>query len=95
MINHVVMFKLADQADVPEAVARIAAMAGRIPSLNSIRVGRDLNRGPTAFDVVLVSEHDDEDSLAAYATDPVHVELLDWLKPRWTERAVVDTNEFV
>ena len=95
MINHVVMFKMADPDEIGEAVERIGAMAGRIPTLNSIHVGRDINRGPAAFDVVLVTEHDDEDALKGYATHPVHLELLEWLKPRWTERAVVDTAEFV
>jgi hypothetical protein len=93
VITHVVMFKLADPADIPEALDRIRAMAGRIPSLESIAAGRDSSRGPAAFDAVLISKHEDSTALADYATDPIHQELLAWLKPRWTERAVVDSED--
>lgn len=87
------MFRLSDSGDVAEAVTRIRGLAGQIPPLNSIEVGLDVNRGPAAYDVVLVSKHDDRDALRAYAEHPVHQELLAWLKPRWTDRAVVDTED--
>ena len=93
MTTHVVMFRLADQGDVDEAITRIRGLAGRIPTMISIEVGRDANRGPAAYDVVLVTKHDDRDDLRAYAEHPVHLELLEWLKPRWTDRAVVDTED--
>lgn len=87
------MFRLADSDDVGEAVARLRGLAGRVPALNSIEVGRDSNRGPAAYDVVLVTKHHDQDALRAYAGHPVHLELLEWLKPRWCDRAVVDTED--
>ena len=87
------MFRLADSDDVEEAVARLRGLTGRVPTLNSIEVGRDSTRGPAAYDVVLVTKHDDQDALRAYAEHPVHLELLEWLKPRWTDRTVVDTED--
>ena len=93
VITHVVMFRLADPGDVDEAIVRLRGLAGRIPTLNSIKAGRDVNRGPAAFDVVLMTEHDDPDALRDYAEHPVHQELLAWLKSRWSDRAVVDTED--
>ncbi|MDZ7576816.1 MAG: Dabb family protein [Candidatus Nanopelagicales bacterium] len=90
--THVVMFRLADPDDVEEALVRLRGMAGRIRSLRSVRAGRNSNASPAAFDVVLVTEHDDPAGLAEYAAHPVHQEVLEWLKARWTDRAVVDTD---
>ncbi len=87
------MFRLADSGDADEAVVLLRGLSGRIPTLNSIEVGRDINRGPAAYDVVLITKHNDQDALRAYAEHPVHLELLEWLKPRWTDRAVVDTED--
>ena len=93
MTTHVVMFRLADQGDVDEAILRLRGLAGRIPTLDSIEVGRDANRGPAAYDLVLVSRHDDQDALRAYAEHPIHLEVVAWMKSRVTDRAVVDTDD--
>ena len=93
MITHVVMFSLADANDADEAITRLESMSGRIPGLVHITAGRDQNRGPAAHDVVLVTRHDDADALQSYAAHPVHQEVIAWLQPRWTARAVVDTPD--
>jgi hypothetical protein len=87
------MFRLADAEEMDAAMMRLRSLSGRIPTLKSLKVGRDSNRGPAAYDVVLMTEHDDRAALRAYAEHPVHMELLEWLKPRWTDRAVVDTED--
>jgi len=87
------MFTLADSDDVAEAVQRLEAMSGQIPGLAHITAGADQNRGPAAHDVVLVTRHEDAAALQAYAEHPVHQEVIAWLKPRWTQRAVVDTED--
>ena len=87
------MFRLADPEDLPEAIARIRALAGRIPGLVNIAAAVDQNRGPAAYDAVLISQHNDWDALRDYATHPEHVAVLDWLESRWTGRVVVDTED--
>ena len=51
----------------------------------------DLGR-PGAYDLVLRSTHSDEGGLHAYVEHPVHQELLEWLRPRLADRAVVDAR---
>lgn len=94
MITHVVLFRFRDPADVASATDRLRALGGVVPALRSIRVGTNGNTGPNAFDVVLVTEHDNADQLAAYQADPAHRAVADWLASRVTDRAVVDSADF-
>ena len=93
MTTHVVMFRFANSDDAAAAVERLRGMNGRIPGLTAIRAGVDHNGGPNAFDVVLITEHEDRAALKSYASHPVHVEVAEWLADRITDRAVVDTDD--
>lgn len=93
MITHVVLYRLHDPEDLDEAIARLRGMAGRIPSLRSVRAGRDSNSGPAAFELVLITEHDSAEALAAYQQDPYHREIVAWLSPKIRDRAVVDSAD--
>lgn len=88
MIVHQVLFELHDGNDAPEAVQRLRAMAGRIPGLVGLHAGTNVADSP--FDVGLVTLHDDADALDTYRTHPVHVEVIEWLRPRIAERAAAD-----
>ena len=90
MITHVVLFQFADADDAFEARRRISSLRGRIPQIRSLAAGVDAGRNNSPWQVALVSTHDDWDGLEAYRTHPAHVELLDWLGPRVSERAAVD-----
>lgn len=94
MTTHIVMLRFHNQADADEAAHRLSQMAGRIPGMTGLRVGTDHNGGPAAFHLVLITEHDSREALQDYATHPVHVEVLEWLGGRISERAVVDTDSF-
>ncbi|MFN8125216.1 MAG: Dabb family protein [Candidatus Nanopelagicales bacterium] len=93
MITHVVMWRFHDPADVDEAVVRLHALTGRVVGLTSLRVGRNQNTTPHAYELVLVSEHADDDALRAYIADPVHQEVVAWMADRVSARAVVDTGD--
>lgn len=88
MITHLVLLELTDEADADEAVDRLNSMVGKIDAIDTFRAGR--NVAGSAFHLALVSTHEDEDALATYATHPVHLEVVGWLKPRIANRAVVD-----
>ena len=88
-LHHAVMFTLHDPADAAEAVERLRAMRGRIPSLLSLRAGAA--SGNAAPHLILITEHADAAGLADYAAHPVHQELLGWIRPRIADRTVVDT----
>ena len=93
MLTHVVMIKMKDPDDRSEAVQRLMAMKGRIPSLNAIEAGQHDGVDPRGADVVLITRHDNRSGLQAYAVHPVHQELLAWLKPRLSSAQVVDFEE--
>lgn len=92
VITHAVMMKFTDPADATEAVERLLAMNGRIPQLLSLQVMADTLGRDGAYDLVLLSTHDDEAGLIGYLEHPVHQDLLGWIRPRLAARAVVDAT---
>ncbi len=87
-MTHIVLFQLTDPTDAPEAAQRLLSMAGRIAGLESVTAGP--NASGDEWHLGLVTVHRDAAALAAYATDPVHLEVVEWLKPRIAVRALVD-----
>ena len=87
MYTHIVLFNLTDPAGAEEAAEKLRAMAGQIPTLRSIEVGVDDTPSPRSAHLSLITRFDDQAGLAAYAVHPVHVALLEWIRPR-IERAI-------
>jgi hypothetical protein len=88
------MFTLNDRDDADEALVRLRDLRGQIPSLLSLRCGKNATDKPNSWDIALITEHANEGGLKQYATHPVHLELLEWLGPRLAGRAVVDSLDF-
>ncbi|MEI8083248.1 MAG: Dabb family protein [Actinomycetes bacterium] len=93
MLTHVVMFRFEDPADVPEALGLLRALAEKVPAANTLRVGTDLNGQVAAFDVLLVSEHDDELALQEYRQHPEHQRVLAWLEDHQCQRVAFDSTD--
>ncbi len=95
-IRHIVSWALTatDPAVKAEQSARIAAsleaLTGVVPGMSSIAVGTDLGMTAGNWDVVLVSEHDDEAALAAYQVHPEHVRAAGFIKSVVSTRSCVD-----
>ncbi len=96
MIRHIVMFRLGatdelQRRDDAHGIAeRLQALETQIPGIQSIRVDRDLGLVKGHWDVVLVSEHDDNAALEAYQVHPAHKEVAAWIGTVVSDRAVVD-----
>lgn len=93
MVTHVVMFRFTDPRDIDEAIGRLRGMVGQVAGLKALRVGRNQNSGSSAFELVLITEHESFEDLSAYAADPRHQEVLAWMAERVADRAVVDTDD--
>ncbi len=93
MLTHVVMFRFNDPADAAQAVLQLRGLAGRIPAARTLRVGTNLNTGSGAFEIILVSEHDDIAALEEYRTHPEHQAVLAWLADHPHERVAFDTTD--
>jgi hypothetical protein len=90
MLTHVVIFKFGDLDQAAEARDRLLAMNGRIPALKGIEAGVDITRSERCWDLALLTRFDDEAGLAAYATDPIHLEVVAYIKSVARGSKVVD-----
>lgn len=96
MIRHLVMFTLASKdetqraTDVAEVRGRLAALVGVIPGLRTISLEPDLGLVAGHFDVVLISDHDDNAALEAYQAHPSHVDASAFIRSVTSDRATVD-----
>lgn len=93
MITHVVMWRFNDPADIDEAAERLRGLLGTVAGLDDLKVGRNSNAGPHAYELVLISQHDSFEALAEYQADPAHQEVASWIGDRVADRAVVDTED--
>jgi hypothetical protein len=88
MVTHVVLFELKDPSDAVELVQRLRSMEGRIPALQALEAGVEALPSERSAQVALITRHADEEALRAYAEDPIHGEVLAWIKPRvaWAKK---------
>jgi len=90
MLRHLVMFKFDEPSDVAECDVRLNAMFGRIPTCLSLETAKNVREHPFAYDLLLITTHEDLAGLMAYQDHPVHLEFVDWLNPRVAGRVVLD-----
>ncbi|HWH25327.1 MAG TPA: Dabb family protein [Pseudolysinimonas sp.] len=96
MIRHIVTWKLsADDAlqrsaDAAGIKTGLENLVGIIDGMPRLEVGIDIATNTSNWDVVLVSEFDDEAALAGYQVHPDHVAVAQWVKTVVSERSCVD-----
>ena len=95
MLKHIVMMKLIrDDSNFQEHLNHLKKMLtdlkSHIPSLAKMEVGLNISARPTAYDIVLVSEFENEEALEQYRIHPKHVLVLDFIKKVVAEAKVVD-----
>lgn len=101
MIRHLVLFKLADEAEgkgkAENALLikkRLEALVEVIPVIRKMEVSVNHPDAPDGnHDVVLDSEFDSWDDLRAYAVHPEHVKVAEYVAKVRTGRAAID-HEF-
>lgn len=78
MLTHVILFKLKqpNETAIAEALARLRALDGAVPSLRGLEVGRDIVRSERSYDVALIARFDDLDGLIAYQQHPAHLPVV-------------------
>jgi len=95
MLKHIVMMKLKpDVSDFMEHLNKLEKMLmdlkPQIPSLLKMEVGINISTRPTAYDIVLVSEFENDEALEQYRVHPKHLQVLDFIKIVVAEAKVVD-----
>jgi hypothetical protein len=97
MIKHIVMFKL-KKCEIPGDKIRasrsikekLEELPAFIPELKMMEVGINISTRDTAYDLVLVSEFDNEKDLETYRVHPKHVEVVDYILKHKDAAVVVD-----
>lgn len=92
MVKHVVMWRLhknnsENRSMIKDLLSKLPAL---IPELRSLEVGEDFNRGPVAFDLVLITGHADKAGLEKYQKHPEHVSVAKRITELAKDRVVVD-----
>ena len=90
MFVHTVFFKFKEDSATEEARRRLESMSGKVTSLKTIEVGVDELQTARSWDMVLITRFEDRSGYDAYAVDPIHLEVLTWLKRQVRESATVD-----
>lgn len=78
MLTHIVIWKYnADVSDAErtEHVEKLRALAGIIPEVRRLAVGRDVLHLDRSYDTGLVATFDDRAGLDAYTVHPTHEEV--------------------
>ena len=92
MVKHIVFFKLVDnsEANKSDIKARFMGMVGKIEGMQNLEVGINFSTEERAFDLALSCDFADKEGLSFYATHPVHVAIVSYLKSINTVTKVVD-----
>ena len=94
MVEHIILWKLKDEANTAEVKQGIKAglegLMGVIPGLVEIRVETEVLPSSNV-DVMLYSAFTDETALKGYAVHPAHVEVADTkVRPFTAVRSCID-----
>lgn len=97
MLKHIVMWKLKPEAEGKTKAAnalwmkeRLEALVGVVPEVRTLQVGINVKESEMAYDAVLISTFENEEALAAYQVNPLHVEISSYCKKIRESRVVVD-----
>ncbi len=98
MIRHIVAWNLiptdpAERTNTFEQMkTQIEGLVGVVPGLRSAKVSRDVGTTAGNWDVVLISEHDDEEALAVYQQHPEHVTVAGYTRSVTKDRVAIDVQ---
>ena len=92
MVKHIVFFKLPDNSEANKQAVkdRIMSMQGKLDFVKHHEVGLNFSPEERAFDVALISDFETKEDLQTYATHPIHVEVVNFIKSLNAVSKVVD-----
>lgn len=97
MIKHIVMWKLKDFSEGKSKMENMLIMKSmlenlksKIPGLEKMEIGFNVEKSETSFDLALYSEFKDEKALETYQNHPEHLIVKEFVAKVREKRAVVD-----
>ncbi len=95
MIKHVVMLKLLDKDEkkklnIQTLKDKLDNLKNKIPEIKYLETGINISPRSSAFDLVLISEFNNQEDLDKYIIHPAHQEVLTILAEIKDDIVVVD-----
>jgi len=93
MLVHIVMFQFKEEnkeSNMARVKEMLEALPSKINTLHSMEVGIDISRSERSFDMVLVSQFEEQAALDVYVPHPAHQEVVSFIKEVTTLSKVVD-----
>ncbi|NQU31935.1 MAG: Dabb family protein [Bacteroidetes bacterium] len=94
MLRHIVMIKFKAKTDSDLASNKLKVMLielkNTIDSLLDMEVGINISSKPSAYDIVLTADFNDDQGLNSYRVHPDHMSVLEYLKVVMEKATVVD-----
>lgn len=97
MVKHIVMWKLKEEAEgrpkkanAAELKKRLEALKGKIPEIQELEVGFQMEPADAFYDVVLFSVFPDQKGLEKYQNHPEHQKVVEFVKKIILDRKAVD-----
>ena len=96
MVRHVILWKLKEMPETEKAAVKagikagLEGLAGQIPGLLRLEVGRDFSATENSSDVVLVTAFATKADLAAYQIHPAHKAVGVFVREVVSERRMID-----
>jgi Stress responsive A/B Barrel Domain len=92
MVSHVVMFRFRDRS--PEHLAHcrglLEALPAKVPQIRHLEVGVNARPSDRAYDLCLSATFDTWEDLAAYQSNPDHLEVATYLRSAMDASGSVD-----
>ena len=97
MIKHIVMWKFKDVAEGKSREENIAvvkdglySLIGQISEIRNMEIGVDVMHTAASMDMMLLVEFDSVEDLKAYAADPRHLSVAEYIGKVVSSRIVLD-----
>lgn len=100
LLKHIVFVKYVDdnydsekEKFLSELKSKLELLKGSIVEIITLEVGENISKRNTSFDLSLYVEFRNKQDLDIYSSHPEHIKVLDFMRTRKLETAVVDYNK--
>lgn len=93
MVRHVFAWRVASGYEQNEIVELLNTLPSKLDAIKGWQVGSHQGEpgdNGDPWDGVLISDFDSWDALESYSNDPIHLKVVELLKPMFAARAVID-----
>jgi len=90
LVRHIVFFKLNNPSDKEAIKQKLLTLKDKVDVVENLEVGLNFSEEARAYDVSLIVDLKDKDSLTIYANDEYHQEVIKYIKTKANDTKVVD-----